>query len=102
MIRRPPRSTLSSSSAASDVYKRQTGFVASYLTRLADDGANRDCPLAHHSDDPAAGVHAALGGREQLCRAGPGGDVERDQRPVAVAAQGGEDLVEHRVRALVA
>ena len=28
MIRRPPRSTLSSSSAASDVYKRQEGFVA--------------------------------------------------------------------------
>src|SRR5664280_3653893 len=26
MIRRPPRSTLSSSSAASDVYKRQDGF----------------------------------------------------------------------------
>src|SRR5664280_3858009 len=26
MIRRPPRSTLSSSSAASDVYKRQIGF----------------------------------------------------------------------------
>src|SRR5674536_362253 len=30
MIRRPPRSTLSSSSAASDVYKRQ-GFLDSYL-----------------------------------------------------------------------
>src|SRR5674536_116246 len=30
MIRRPPRSTLSSSSAASDVYKRQTG-LAVYL-----------------------------------------------------------------------
>src|SRR5664280_3913532 len=28
MIRRPPRSTLSSSSAASDVYKRQDGGVA--------------------------------------------------------------------------
>src|SRR5674536_182955 len=27
MIRRPPRSTLSSSSAASDVYKRQVGVV---------------------------------------------------------------------------
>src|SRR5664280_2470442 len=29
MIRRPPRSTLSSSSAASDVYKRQYAFLAS-------------------------------------------------------------------------
>src|SRR5664279_5486486 len=28
MIRRPPRSTLSSSSAASDVYKRQLGYGA--------------------------------------------------------------------------
>ena len=28
MIRRPPRSTLSSSSAASDVYKRQTVYAA--------------------------------------------------------------------------
>eukprot|EP00656_Telonema_subtile_P011491 TRINITY_DN156_c0_g1_i2.p1 TRINITY_DN156_c0_g1~~TRINITY_DN156_c0_g1_i2.p1 ORF type:complete len:101 (-),score=6.12 TRINITY_DN156_c0_g1_i2:105-407(-) len=30
MIRRPPRSTLSSSSAASDVYKRQGNFSALY------------------------------------------------------------------------
>eukprot|EP00658_Telonema_sp_P-2_P019650 TRINITY_DN17753_c0_g1_i5.p1 TRINITY_DN17753_c0_g1~~TRINITY_DN17753_c0_g1_i5.p1 ORF type:complete len:263 (+),score=63.13 TRINITY_DN17753_c0_g1_i5:111-899(+) len=38
MIRRPPRSTLSSSSAASDVYKRQTAYRATdrkeYLARL--------------------------------------------------------------------
>eukprot|EP00826_Nyctotherus_ovalis_P019357 TRINITY_DN1595_c0_g1_i1.p1 TRINITY_DN1595_c0_g1~~TRINITY_DN1595_c0_g1_i1.p1 ORF type:complete len:106 (+),score=41.99 TRINITY_DN1595_c0_g1_i1:44-319(+) len=32
MIRRPPRSTLSSSSAASDVYKRQVRFI--YCLRL--------------------------------------------------------------------
>eukprot|EP00658_Telonema_sp_P-2_P078568 TRINITY_DN7383_c0_g2_i2.p2 TRINITY_DN7383_c0_g2~~TRINITY_DN7383_c0_g2_i2.p2 ORF type:complete len:181 (-),score=65.06 TRINITY_DN7383_c0_g2_i2:67-609(-) len=31
MIRRPPRSTLSSSSAASDVYKRQLNFIAGPL-----------------------------------------------------------------------
>ena len=30
MIRRPPRSTLSSSSAASDVYKRQKKFIADF------------------------------------------------------------------------
>src|SRR5665648_1296849 len=35
MIRRPPRSTLSSSSAASDVYKRQITAVAESLS--ADD-----------------------------------------------------------------
>src|SRR5664279_494944 len=33
MIRRPPRSTLSSSSAASDVYKRQVFYL---LTRWSD------------------------------------------------------------------
>ena len=42
MIRRPPRSTLSSSSAASDVYKRQVFGIASFLnsrlvTRIAPD-----------------------------------------------------------------
>src|SRR5665648_632523 len=38
MIRRPPRSTLSSSSAASDVYKRQvTGVVAPGSYRGADE-----------------------------------------------------------------
>src|SRR5665648_1286711 len=35
MIRRPPRSTLSSSSAASDVYKRQTHDWDRYDTRHA-------------------------------------------------------------------
>src|SRR5664280_3811442 len=35
MIRRPPRSTLSSSSAASDVYKRQDGDGAMSLRELA-------------------------------------------------------------------
>src|SRR5450756_3222465 len=39
MIRRPPRSTQSRSSAASDVYKRQdrtTAKTTSHLTRLSD------------------------------------------------------------------
>eukprot|EP00658_Telonema_sp_P-2_P077412 TRINITY_DN69_c0_g1_i17.p1 TRINITY_DN69_c0_g1~~TRINITY_DN69_c0_g1_i17.p1 ORF type:complete len:108 (+),score=49.96 TRINITY_DN69_c0_g1_i17:122-445(+) len=35
MIRRPPRSTLSSSSAASDVYKRQVHKVTQYKTGKA-------------------------------------------------------------------
>src|SRR5665648_579915 len=37
MIRRPPRSTLSSSSAASDVYKRQLHQIALAKRLLADD-----------------------------------------------------------------
>src|SRR5664279_4696736 len=39
MIRRPPRSTLSSSSAASDVYKRQVVAVATLV--IAEDIARR-------------------------------------------------------------
>ena len=34
MIRRPPRSTQSRSSAASDVYKRQDGNLSIHLTKL--------------------------------------------------------------------
>src|SRR5665648_1267242 len=36
MIRRPPRSTLSSSSAASDVYKRQVRALHQHLARLGE------------------------------------------------------------------
>src|SRR5665648_1262920 len=36
MIRRPPRSTLSSSSAASDVYKRQEYIKSKLLERLVE------------------------------------------------------------------
>src|SRR5664279_2003666 len=46
MIRRPPRSTLSSSSAASDVYKRQAELIAAFadfvvLVEDAVHGADR-------------------------------------------------------------
>ena len=52
MIRRPPRSTLSSSSAASDVYKRQMiavmqfgdwGVEASEAIRVTDKGCELFC-----------------------------------------------------------
>src|SRR5674536_361853 len=45
MIRRPPRSTLSSSSAASDVYKRQMPFVVltSNRTRDLSEALRRRC-----------------------------------------------------------
>ena len=50
MIRRPPRSTQSRSSAASDVYKRQGHDVAEIAGRVAavgdlEDHAQRDGPL---------------------------------------------------------
>eukprot|EP00658_Telonema_sp_P-2_P059080 TRINITY_DN47770_c0_g1_i1.p1 TRINITY_DN47770_c0_g1~~TRINITY_DN47770_c0_g1_i1.p1 ORF type:complete len:104 (+),score=24.59 TRINITY_DN47770_c0_g1_i1:33-344(+) len=40
MIRRPPRSTLSSSSAASDVYKRQGKIIPTGTTRCVAGGAS--------------------------------------------------------------
>ena len=52
MIRRPPRSTLDRSSAASDVYKRQTWFremwapgIAAGITKAADLAGYRNMPV---------------------------------------------------------
>src|SRR5664279_2852840 len=65
MIRRPPRSTLSSSSAASDVYKRQEGTGStqgqeqrSPLGLGADDLVVRPCPVGEGETD--AGVPGAV------------------------------------------
>ena len=41
MIRRPPRSTLDRSSAASDVYKRQAEELAELVRRLCEDAELR-------------------------------------------------------------
>src|SRR5674536_180941 len=43
MIRRPPRSTLSSSSAASDVYKRQLLALLSACTGIGDASQTKAC-----------------------------------------------------------
>eukprot|EP00656_Telonema_subtile_P040865 TRINITY_DN45953_c0_g1_i3.p1 TRINITY_DN45953_c0_g1~~TRINITY_DN45953_c0_g1_i3.p1 ORF type:complete len:143 (-),score=29.08 TRINITY_DN45953_c0_g1_i3:340-768(-) len=72
MIRRPPRSTLSSSSAASDVYKRQvstqsTGARFSAMPALAPSAPlgklsrvlGGDLPLLKHQD-VVNGAHSAL------------------------------------------
>src|SRR5665648_865666 len=66
MIRRPPRSTLSSSSAASDVYKRQSrSCTASDVFRTVVPGGPRPptggC-AAHHADR-ALVRHLAVPGR---------------------------------------
>ena len=45
MIRRPPRSTLDRSSAASDVYKRQGGVVRPGQVGARGDGAQRGGPV---------------------------------------------------------
>src|SRR5665648_367465 len=60
MIRRPPRSTLSSSSAASDVYKRQGQSMRP--DRLADPGPGRPRPRSlDRVSGPGAGLMAAPG-----------------------------------------
>src|SRR5664279_659545 len=47
MIRRPPRSTLSSSSAASDVYKRQLETrVRAITSKRAEDPCHEHSPVA--------------------------------------------------------
>src|SRR5678809_1695883 len=62
MIRRPPRSTLDRSSAASDVYKRQVFWTA----RLADRSPSRrgapNCPVSYTH------LRAHETGRNLVCR----------------------------------
>src|SRR5664279_6599105 len=63
MIRRPPRSTLSSSSAASDVYKRQVNILRILaLSTLAAGVAAVHCAMlyTHRRFGPAAFYQAAL------------------------------------------
>ena len=47
MIRRPPRSTLDRSSAASDVYKRQGQWRAQFVRQVADKVAAHRLQAAH-------------------------------------------------------
>src|SRR5450756_235898 len=71
MIRRPPRSTQSRSSAASDVYKRQAHQDAAALAEL---GGGRHLRVVAH---PLEQIHVvpgedpALQGRERHALAGP-------------------------------
>ena len=46
MLRRPPRSTLSSSSAASDVYKRQPYIYTKYAEEFAKEQAGLEPRIA--------------------------------------------------------
>src|SRR5678809_275530 len=76
MIRRPPRSTLDRSSAASDVYKRQTHAQAAGERRRGG-----DLPLAVEEE----------GGAKVRAFAGRGDDPLR--RQAAELAHGGEALL---------
>eukprot|EP00658_Telonema_sp_P-2_P020332 TRINITY_DN18044_c0_g1_i3.p1 TRINITY_DN18044_c0_g1~~TRINITY_DN18044_c0_g1_i3.p1 ORF type:complete len:102 (+),score=16.16 TRINITY_DN18044_c0_g1_i3:150-455(+) len=57
MIRRPPRSTLSSSSAASDVYKRQI-FISVCMTFIAvDDDDDVPAKINPHNNKTSTTTH---------------------------------------------
>eukprot|EP00658_Telonema_sp_P-2_P019661 TRINITY_DN17757_c0_g2_i4.p1 TRINITY_DN17757_c0_g2~~TRINITY_DN17757_c0_g2_i4.p1 ORF type:complete len:238 (+),score=88.91 TRINITY_DN17757_c0_g2_i4:93-806(+) len=113
MIRRPPRSTLSSSSAASDVYKRQ-GINAEYGTHLADAMAEEnememaedsapwddllgdDVPAMDPNDPLLAGVQAAihkvLAGNHEKLTLELRGQVEQLKRLKAQREESGVEL----------
>ena len=62
MIRRPPRSTLDRSSAASDVYKRQgfegiTQIAGSSVVSAASQNGSAAASLANISIDPVSYTH---------------------------------------------
>ena len=61
MIRRPPRSTLDRSSAASDVYKRQMAIgdeAELYLAVVAEDGdAHADIAALRHPEHLLSLIH---------------------------------------------
>src|SRR5665809_51127 len=62
MIRRPPRSTQSRSSAASDVYKRQLPALLAYLTAEDDQGNGLDVATPTAADSvKLLTVHRAKG-----------------------------------------
>src|SRR5664279_4414181 len=84
MIRRPPRSTLSSSSAASDVYKRQVPVPAPAPHGPAQ---KQDLPerMDSHSD------HLPAGGRVSR-------DLAGDDRPPAGRGPGRDDAARAQPR----
>src|SRR5674536_236260 len=93
MIRRPPRSTLSSSSAASDVYKRQL-LTGGHEPEPDDDQPVADEP--HEPDEPDADrpeddqpAVADADADDEPGDGPPGGDQPGGDQPGAAAAGGG-------------
>src|SRR5665648_537215 len=94
MIRRPPRSTLSSSSAASDVYKRQVGGWGSVQQAgdLLDGAAGGPGQRVDHVRRPGGAWQAdAGGGPTRGARSQRRTGVPAGTRPAveAAAAEGG-------------
>src|SRR5664280_3374286 len=100
MIRRPPRSTLSSSSAASDVYKRQGEEhrvpVDARLAECAEEGAGSVVDEDPGQPDPddeqgdVTGQRSLRGGLDLLSRmACPNGQVAHDRPSMALRIRNG-------------
>src|SRR5664279_4304332 len=76
MIRRPPRSTLSSSSAASDVYKRQVQQGQALLDKLTKDGTAttgqivwiNGAPTDNNAKQFKQGAHSVLDGKVKIAK----------------------------------
>ena len=51
MLRRPPRSTLDRSSAASDVYKRQEGTSTGNIEHTSDGATTRNVPVSGTAEE---------------------------------------------------
>ena len=104
MIRRPPRSTLSSSSAASDVYKRQREHGRSSNHRPTTSRAPT------RSRDPPTPTHASVSSNSSECTDHPGralaivrissscAHLEMSGRPASVGSPPTAAGVVHRVR----
>src|SRR5665648_651483 len=74
MIRRPPRSTLSSSSAASDVYKRQELKYVRWGSMDRKITLNFDLGIDHHTAASAAYVSKSAASQEGGTRVYPSAD----------------------------
>eukprot|EP00656_Telonema_subtile_P048652 TRINITY_DN5851_c0_g1_i3.p1 TRINITY_DN5851_c0_g1~~TRINITY_DN5851_c0_g1_i3.p1 ORF type:complete len:122 (-),score=41.54 TRINITY_DN5851_c0_g1_i3:262-627(-) len=80
MIRRPPRSTLSSSSAASDVYKRQ---VSTQSTGHSEGNMGRKGKTQKHTAAEIAGKHKAA---KEAAGAAKGGNKGKEERAAKKAS----------------
>src|SRR5674536_405278 len=99
MIRRPPRSTLSSSSAASDVYKRQGAYSSSAVVRGPIGGqtsvSRRGLSPTVRNVDLAAGAEPLLDQQTETLKGDFG--VVRREPPVSYTHLRAHETPEHLV-----
>eukprot|EP00656_Telonema_subtile_P001700 TRINITY_DN10738_c0_g1_i3.p1 TRINITY_DN10738_c0_g1~~TRINITY_DN10738_c0_g1_i3.p1 ORF type:complete len:149 (+),score=24.62 TRINITY_DN10738_c0_g1_i3:93-539(+) len=98
MIRRPPRSTLSSSSAASDVYKRQLAWGWTYVFHFEESLEEADITLRVLGVDLPTGAMGSF----HITASGPPEDTGQTwDRPSWLGKKGGEPNHIYYLRRLV-